>query len=143
MRDLRSPQGRWGAGGRLLTNPAVCHPREPPNAVNATRAHVSALQCSAKHGFEENDIQLLARHFLPGEATAGYPGVKEPAFAGMLGHEEMDRAVSWGRGSLGVTNGAHRSPQSCSNHHHSRGHSYTLIATELPQPFKVEAYHPF
>lgn len=73
VKNLSCPQGRWRgeciAGGQLLTNPAVCHPGEHPNAVNAARTHVSVVQCSAKHGFEGNGIQIVARHFFPGEPT--------------------------------------------------------------------------
>lgn len=110
--------------------------------LSASVTRVSTVQCSAKHGFEENAVKMFSRHWLPGEAAAGCL-VKEPAFAGMSGDGEGGQGddqglVKCGR-SLSVTDGAHRSPQSNSHPHHSHDHSYSLVTAELPQPFKAGA----
>lgn len=111
--------------------------------LSASATHASTVQCSAKHGFEENAIKMFSRHCLPGEAAAGRFGVKESAVAGMSGDGEGGQGderglVKCGR-SLSVTGGAHRSPQSNSHPHYSHDYSYSLVTTELPQPFKAGA----
>lgn len=111
--------------------------------LSASATRVSTVQCSAKHGFEENAVKIFSRHCLPGEAAAGRLGVKELAFAGMSGDGEGGQGDEWGlmkcERSLSVTGGAHRSPQSNSHPHHSHDHSCSLVTAEPPQPFKAGA----
>lgn len=80
--------------------------------LSASATHASTVQCSAKHGFEENAIKMFSRHCLPGEAAAGRLGVKESAVAGMSGDGEGGQGDEGGSREMRKEPKCHRwSPQ--------------------------------